>query len=236
MISVCMATYNGEKFVGQQIKSILVQLGDDDELIISDDSSTDSTVEIIKSFNDSRIKLYIGQYHNPTLNFENAFSKASGEYIFLSDQDDIWLDNKIEVVMKYLNNYDLVAHNCLFIDEDSHIIDDRLLFNIKDSQKGFIRNLIHNHYCGCCMAFNRKVLCQSRPYPQGIMHDIWVGLVAELWFSPIIINEPLILHRLHLNNVSQTGRKSNLSYILRLRYRFRILKELIKLKCRDIKK
>lgn len=82
MISVCMATYNGAKFIGPQIKSILAQLGNDDELIISDDSSTDLTLEIIKAFDDSRIKIYIGQYHNPTLNFENALRKARGEYIF----------------------------------------------------------------------------------------------------------------------------------------------------------
>ena len=222
-----MATYNGAKFIGPQIKSILAQLGNDDELIISDDSSTDLTLEIIKAFDDSRIKIYIGQYHNPTLNFENALRKARGEYIFLSDQDDIWLDNKVQVVMGYLNNYDLVAHNCLFVDEKGGLIG-RMLFNINYDKRGFIRNLIHNNYCGCCMAFNRKLLLRSLPFPSGIMHDVWIGLLAELFFKPMIIDDQLILHRLHINNASSTGFRSNMSYIHRIKYRLRILIELIR--------
>ncbi len=83
MISVCMATYNGEKFLKKQIESILIQLDNNDELIISDDSSTDSSVDIIKSFNDDRIKLFHSSFHDPIKYFENALNKATGDYIFL---------------------------------------------------------------------------------------------------------------------------------------------------------
>ena len=95
-ISVCLASYNGEKFIFDQISSIISQLAEKDELIISDDSSTDTTLSIIKGFNDHRIKLFPGNtFYNPVYNFENALKQSAGEVIVLSDQDDIWLENKL---------------------------------------------------------------------------------------------------------------------------------------------
>ena len=96
MISVCMAIYNGEKYIKEQIDSILMQLSNEDELVISDDSSNDRTLDIIAEYNDRRIKVL---HHIPAIgnsfvkakaNFENALSVAKGDYIFLSDQDDVW--------------------------------------------------------------------------------------------------------------------------------------------------
>ncbi len=91
-ISVCLASFNGEKFISEQILSILEQLNTDDELIISDDNSTDTTPQIIKELMrlDKRIVFLPGNnFRNPVYNFENALAKSSGEYIFLADQDDI---------------------------------------------------------------------------------------------------------------------------------------------------
>lgn len=107
MISVCMATYNGGRFIKEQIDSILPQLSQYDELIVSDDGSTDRTLEIIASYKDERIKVFhhqkTGNKYYPTLkvcystnNFENALKQAKGDYIFLCDQDDIWEKNKVE--------------------------------------------------------------------------------------------------------------------------------------------
>ena len=90
MISVCMATYNGEKFVCQQLRSITAQLGTADEVIVSDDGSTDSTLAVIESMGDSRIKTIEGpRRRSPVWNFENALRHAKGDYIFLADQDDV---------------------------------------------------------------------------------------------------------------------------------------------------
>lgn len=109
MISVCIATYNGERFIREQIGSIINQLGNEDEIIISDNGSTDSTIDIIKEIDDKRIKLIKGpEKKSPTSNFENALMHAKGEYIFLSDQDDVWKDNKISICMQYLKHYDCV--------------------------------------------------------------------------------------------------------------------------------
>ena len=90
MISVCMATYNGEKYIQEQIDSILCQLSKDDELVISDDHSTDATCDIIKSYNDRRIKLFLNELaKGVTHNFENALLHSKGDIIFLADQDDV---------------------------------------------------------------------------------------------------------------------------------------------------
>lgn len=101
MISVCMATYNGEKYIKEQIDSILKQLGSDDELVISDDGSSDGTIDIILGYHDPRIHLYKGSFHSPAFNFENALKNATGDFIFLSDQDDIWYDNKVPEILKW---------------------------------------------------------------------------------------------------------------------------------------
>ena len=104
-ISVCIASYNGEKYIKEQLNSILCQLEERDEVIISDDSSTDNTVQIIESFKDKRIKIFREQkFKSPIYNFENAISKATGDIIFLSDQDDIWHKAKVHKIKQYFLN------------------------------------------------------------------------------------------------------------------------------------
>ena len=98
-ISVCMATHNGERYLHEQLASILSQLGEGDEVIISDDSSTDGTVDIIRGFGDSADPPSAGQHLlQPHANLENALKHASGDIIALSDQDDVWLENKVEII------------------------------------------------------------------------------------------------------------------------------------------
>src|SRR6266702_1070934 len=98
-ISVCMATHNGARYIRQQLETILFQLGPDDEVVVSDDSSTDETIAIIKSFADQRIRLFENNtFYSSIFNFENALRRATGDIIVLSDQDDIWLDNKIATI------------------------------------------------------------------------------------------------------------------------------------------
>ena len=123
MISVCMATYNGETYIKEQIESIINQLSSSDELIISDDKSTDNTLKIINEFKDPRIKIYIHEKdHGFVKNFENALEKAKGDFIFLSDQDDIWLPNKVAATLKELEYYDFVVSDCITINKYGEII------------------------------------------------------------------------------------------------------------------
>ena len=173
MISVCMPTYNGEKFILQQLRSILSQLQQNDEIIISDDSSTDNTINIIKSFNDKRIVIWENNhFYSPVFNVENALKHAKGDYIFLSDQDDIWVDKKVEKMLKYLSDYDLVISNASIIDSNENVIT-KSYFSWKNSGKGFWKNFYKNTYIGCNMAFNKKILELALPFPKKIaMHDI----------------------------------------------------------------
>src|ERR1700690_1222765 len=109
MISVCIATRNGENFIEAQLRSVLSQLNANDEVIISDDCSTDRTPEIIRSLNDSRITLLEVEYCNLIRNFENALLNASGDIIFLADQDDVWHPAKVSRTKELLQKYDLVV-------------------------------------------------------------------------------------------------------------------------------
>ena len=124
MISVCIATYNGGKYISKQIVSILNQLSDSDEIIVSDDGSKDDTINIIESLCDSRIKSYKNTgKHGVVPNFENALSKAKGDIIFFSDQDDIWADNKVQIMVRELQNADFVVHDALIMDKDDNVSD-----------------------------------------------------------------------------------------------------------------
>lgn len=229
MISVCIATYNGENFIREQLDSILLQLNADDELIISDDSSTDNTLDIIQSYQDKRIKLFPNQtFHSPISNFENALKQAKGDFIFLSDQDDIWEANKLEVMISHLSQYSLVVSNCSIVDKNGRIIREAY-FNDKTSKTGVFRNIVHNNYLGCCMAFRKEVLDVALPFPAKIaMHDIWLGLCASFFFSTIFIPDKLIRYRRHGNNASVTAEESNLSWSYRIKYRLYFLYHLIK--------
>ena len=180
-----MATYNREKYIREQLESILKQIGSNDEIVISDDGSKDATQKVIESIGDKRIRYVknIGT-HGFTHNFENALRLAQGEYIFLADQDDIWLDNKVDVVMEALRNADFVTHDCITVDPSMKVLSQSRFkgFNVKP---GFWKHLIKSRYLGCCMAFNRKVLEASLPFLDNdflVEHDIWLaaGLLHTL--------------------------------------------------------
>ena len=130
MISVCMATYNGGHYIREQLDSILMQLGEGDEIIISDDSSTDDTLEIIASYADNRIKIFPGQhFHSPVFNFENALKQAKGDYVFLSDQDDVWKLDKVQVMLEELKRFALVVSDCMVVDKEGGVIQDSFCFS-----------------------------------------------------------------------------------------------------------
>lgn len=228
MVSVCIATFNGGKYIEQQISSILPQLKKDDQVIISDDSSTDNTLEIIESFNDSRITVIPGQkFHSPIFNFENALKNATGDYIFLCDQDDVWEDNKVDVMLHYLSKYCMVISNCSIIDGNGKQIRESYYSTVPHGC--LVRNLIHNHYLGCCMAFRRELLDIALPFPSKIaMHDIWLGLCAAMKNSVLFIPDKLIKYRRHGNNASPTSESSKLPIMYRIEYRLYFIVQLIK--------
>lgn len=205
MNSVCVATYNGEKYIEEQLRSILVQLRPDDEIIVSDDGSTDRTCTIVESLADPRIRLLHHNGHDFKQNFIFALQHAQGEYIFLSDQDDVWLDGKYERCIKELEKVDLVCTNSKLTDENLNVVHTNF-FSMYHSQKGILKNILVSSYYGSCMAFRRKVLDYALPMPSSpnIYHDIWLGLVAEVIGQVKFIQEPYLLYRRHGDTMTQT--------------------------------
>ncbi len=226
-ISVAMATFNGEKYIKEQLDSILVQLNKNDEVIISDDGSTDNTVSIINSYNDSRIKLINGTHNGIKKNFENAINNCNGKYIFLSDQDDIWEPNKINKVLETFNKYhcSCVIHDCVVFNSDNNEIIYNSFFSFRKSKKGIIKNIIKNSYIGCCMAINSNIKDKILPIPNDIyMHDQWIGLICEKNNGSIFINDKLIRYRRHNNTVTNLKHNSILKMI---KYRICLIKRII---------
>jgi glycosyltransferase involved in cell wall biosynthesis len=228
-ISVCLASYNGEKFIFEQISSIISQLDEKDELVISDDSSTDKTLSIIKGFNDNRIKLFPGnKFYNPVYNFENALKQSTGEVIVLSDQDDIWLENKLSFIRQRFRNKPSKIYTVILdgqiIDENGTVTQESI-FETLGSVKGIIKNLVKNTYMGCCMAFPRDLLEKVLPFPKGIpMHDSWIGLLSELYGVVEFVPLKTIQYRRHSVNQSFQG----FSFSRQLRWRIALIFNLLK--------
>ena len=236
MVSVCIAAYNGQQFIVQQLDSILCQLDNNDEVIISDDGSTDRTIEIIESYKDSRIKLVHNlKSHGVVPNFENALLYTKGDYIFLSDQDDIWMPNKVKLMCEALQKNNLVICDAEIIDADNKLLYPSF-YEIRNSGTGFIKNFAANTYLGCCMAFRKDILAYILPFPKKIiMHDIWIGLCVELMGTSIFIHQQLVQYRKHSNSVTSTAiNMSNISLYNQIKYRLYFLKNVIKrkIKCR----
>jgi glycosyltransferase involved in cell wall biosynthesis len=236
MISVCIATYNGEKYIKEQLDSILCQLDKTDEVIISDDGSTDKTLEIIQSYQDPRIEILNNtERHDVISNFENALMKASGDYILLADQDDVWASDKVKTVIMALSTIDLIVSDCMVVDGNLKCVIPSF-FQYNHSRRGFWKNLHHNTYLGCCMAFRKEILQVCLPFPRRIpMHDIWFGFVVELFYSSCFIPQKLVLYRRHGSNISPTSQTSQYGLGKRLSFRLNLLRYIPLLLIRKMK-
>jgi glycosyltransferase involved in cell wall biosynthesis len=228
MVSVCMAVKNGELFIAEQLSSILHQLAPTDEVVICDDCSDDDTVAIINAFDDNRIRIQRNESPQGIVrSFERSLNASAGTFIFLADQDDVWLLNRRAMMMEYLLRYDMVVSDCQLVHEDLQLKAPSF-FRLNDSGKGILKNIIRNSYMGCCMAFNRRILERALPFPPDVpMHDVWLGLVAELHYTVNFIPTALLNHRNHRNNATTTGQVSSLSFGKRLKYRYRLIKNLV---------
>ena len=209
--SVAMAVYNGEEYIRQQIDSILKQLGAEDELVISYDRSTDSTKAIIDGYacQDARVRVLENENPGVQNNFNNAVMACRGDYIFLSDQDDLWLDGKVEAVLSAFGQTgaDLVVHDGFFADGALNVFGETI-FTVYGTYNSPIRNIVKCNFWGCCMAFRselRKIVC---PFPNKhkVGHDLWIGIMTGFHGKIARVDDCLIKHRIHGNNVTTARR------------------------------
>lgn len=230
MISVCLAAYNGERFIREQIESIMAQLGPDDELIISDDGSTDSTLDVIKSFCDLRIKVYhnYGQ-SGINYNFENAVRHAKGDIIFFSDQDDIWIEGKVDACKEALQECDCVFHDGVTINGEGKIVSDTFFARGLPSGS-FWKNLWKTSFMSCRMAINSRTLKYVLPYPKNLKcyQEGWVASIIALKSKVKFIDFKGIKYRRHGANASCTTDKSPYSLKEKLLIRTNLLGNIIK--------
>lgn len=198
-----MATYNGSKYIKEQLDSILPQLPEDAELIVSDDGSKDDTLELVRGFRDARIKIIAGPGKGPVNNFENALKEATGEIIFLSDQDDVWQPEKLEKVLSaFDDNTECVLHDAVVTDAGGETLMPSF-FAWRKVRHGVFGNLMKNSYTGCCMALTKELVTKALPFPQDIeMHDWWLGLMAEKNGTAKFIEDKLINYRRHGENAN----------------------------------
>ena len=216
-ISVAMATFNGEKYISEQLESILPQLGDSDEIIISDDRSKDSTLKIINEYmkSDDRIKLVTNLNQGVIKNFENAIKLCKNELVFLCDQDDVWAPNKVSVIKGYFKNDDklLVIVSDVYVTNDKLNVINDSFYKLMNSQKGIVHNVLKNSYLGCTMAFRQITKSYFLPIPPNIgMHDMWIGISMEMFGKTQFIPEKLVYYRRHGSTVTKMN-KSKFSNI-----------------------
>lgn len=211
-ISVAMAVYNGERFLEEQLDSILTQLEPQDELIASYDKSKDGTWELLQRYQEKYSQLRVIENQHPGVNgnFNNAIAACTGNYVFICDQDDRWAENKRSAVIETFerSGADMVIHNGVSIDADGKVISEPF-FTTYRIGNGKIRNILKSRYSGCCMAFSREMKEKIMPMPMDIdAYDRWIGTVGEFMGRIAYDDRILLYHRLHGNNVTPESSRS----------------------------
>ncbi|MDP5200710.1 glycosyltransferase [Flavobacterium sp. DG2-3] len=210
-ISVCMASYNGAEFIEEQLRSILNQLDDTDELIIVDDCSKDDTIEKIKIINDSRISVFKNETNKGhVFTFGRAISLTNNDIIFMSDQDDIWLEDRVYIMKKELtdNGSLLVSSNTNFINSRGEVLDYKMQGVKSQNSKKNLKNIIDiylgkENYYGCAMAFKKELKQLILPIPSYVeSHDLWIAKAANLINSNTHCDKITLSRRVHGNNAS----------------------------------
>lgn len=214
--SVAICTYNGEQFLNQQIDSILNQTHPVDEIIVCDDRSTDSTISILNSYKEKYpdlFKIYVNEKNLRSVkNFEKALSLCNNEIILLSDQDDIWIKEKVE---KYLVHFEkrpdisVIASNGFGIDDNGNLLDIISVWDIISYLKKAEKKIDYyeiicfsgNIATGATMAIKKDFLQKTFPFPEipEFHHDEWIALIAASEKKFDFIDDKTFYYRQHTN-------------------------------------
>lgn len=210
-ISVCIATYNGEEHILPQLESILSQLGPDDEVIIVDDCSKDATVAVIESIADPRISIHRNERNRREIfSFNRAITLAKNAFIFLSDQDDIWMPGRVERMLRELNDTGalLVTSNFDNVDNDLKSIQIPYAGVAAANSRKHLQNILDifigkTNYFGCAMAFRRELCKLVLPIPEFVeSHDLWLAMAGNISGRNLHLDGSTLWKRKHGNNVT----------------------------------
>lgn len=231
-LSVAMAVYNGEKYVKEQLDSILSQLDSEDEVCVSVDPSTDDSYRMLVKMaeEEPRIKVNMGLGQGVKKNFEQAIKMCTGDIIFLSDQDDVWKEDKVIRVLEAFSDGEalLVLHDATVVNENMSRVMMESFFAYRECKPGILNNIAKNSYMGCCMAFRKELVPFILPIPESVpMHDQWIGLVAEKIGKVSFLPKQLLKYRRHGNNATDMTHGDTMNM---LKWRAAILAALMKVK------
>jgi len=237
-IDILLPTYNGEKYLEEQINSILNQSYNNIKLLIRDDRSTDNTLIIIENFanQDNRVILHNEINSNVGLvkSIELLLGFSESNYIMFSDQDDFWMPTKVEKFVEVTSNLDF--NDCLLLHSDAFVTDTSLnikskFFNNIPLRLGLKYSLFHYYVQGCSTMISKGLKEKALSFPEAVyLHDRYFHLLSELTGKRIYINEPLMLYRQHGQNL--VGAKSLIqkvskNYLLKGKYYIPVDKKLI---------
>ena len=205
LISVVMATYNGERFLREQLDSIVNQTYPNLEIIIVDDASQDNTLMILNEYGTkhANVRIFMAQQNLGYIkNFERGLRLCKGDFVALSDQDDVWLPEKLSVLYEEIGEHNLAYCNSELIDEEGNRLGVRLS-NVKNLQDFWtpLNFVVGNSTPGHAMLIRKIVIEQSLPLPETFPHDYWIGFVSTFTTSMKYIDQVLVLYRQHSNNV-----------------------------------
>lgn len=216
LVSIAMATYNGSKYLEEQLNSIYSQTYKNFEVIVVDDVSTDNTVVILEKYKQKYgLKYFVNDKNmGVTKNFEKAILKCDGEYIALVDQDDIWLPNKLEVLYNNIGNFSLIYSNAGIVNEKSEIQNKTTkeiypLYGLDSQTKNIYTYIVLNSFIlGCATMFKREILSDLFPiYQSSRNHDWWLTMCAYQKNGIKYLDEVLFYYRHHDNNYSRQEKK-----------------------------
>jgi glycosyltransferase involved in cell wall biosynthesis len=229
MLSVALASCNGERYVVAQVQSILAQLDAEDELVVSDDASSDATVAVLNSLGEPRLRIVQNsQRVGYVKNFERAIKLCRGDFVFLSDQDDIWLPGKVDKLISCLERVSCAASDARVVNEDLGTINASFFALRRTRSFSPMAIFLRPSIIGATIACRRSFLNRLMPFPERAPHDFWITLNAALMRQMEVLPEPLILYRRHGATASLSTGNTKRSIWSIFRERFVIARSLLR--------